>query len=190
MTVGRVVSHVARVVELIVEITGARNNYFPGQCPYSYSFVGPSRAWQWVRVGCHSFKMSRRGLIPVVLAVGFGVANGRPRNKKNIVRRLTYSHRLRYIQPCVSRFTGRETQTREVSLLCLTQAKMLTKPHLELSRPPTLDRALLKFLLVAKGESASTADPGSVGKNMTSECVENGDKSRSKTRWPFGRQGN
>jgi hypothetical protein len=42
----------------------------------------------------------------------------------------------------------------------------------------------------AESESASTADPGSVGKNVTSECVENGDKSRSKTRWPFGRQSN
>jgi len=42
----------------------------------------------------------------------------------------------------------------------------------------------------AKSESASTTDPGSVGENVTSERVENGDKSRSKTWWPFGRQSN
>jgi hypothetical protein len=88
----------------------------------------------------------------VVLAVGFGVANGRPRNRKNIARRLICSHRLRHIQSCVSRFTSREAQTTGVSILYLTQAKVLTKPHLELSRLPTLDRALLRFLLVAKME--------------------------------------
>jgi hypothetical protein len=88
----------------------------------------------------------------VVLAVGFGVANGRPRNRKNIARRLICSHRLRYIQSCVSRFTSREAQTTGVSILYLTQAKVLTKPHLELLRLPTLDRALLRFLLVAKME--------------------------------------
>jgi hypothetical protein len=88
----------------------------------------------------------------VALAVGFGVANGRPRNRKNIARRLTHSHRLRYIQPCASRFTSREAQTTGVSFLRLTQAKVLTKSHLELLRPPTLDRALLRFLLVAKVE--------------------------------------
>ena len=42
----------------------------------------------------------------------------------------------------------------------------------------------------AESESASTTDPGSVGENVTSERVENGDKSRSKTWWPFGRQSN
>ena len=42
----------------------------------------------------------------------------------------------------------------------------------------------------AESESASTTDPGSVGKNVTSERVENGDKSRSNTWWPFGRQSN
>ena len=40
----------------------------------------------------------------------------------------------------------------------------------------------------AKSESASTTDSGSAGENVTSERIENGDKSRSKTWWPFGRQ--
>jgi hypothetical protein len=38
----------------------------------------------------------------------------------------------------------------------------------------------------AESESALTADPGSVGENVTSER----DKSPSKTWWPFGRQSN
>jgi hypothetical protein len=89
----------------------------------------------------------------VVLAVGFGIANGRPRNKKNIVRSLTRSHRLRYIQSCFSRVTNREAQTTGVSCsYVLTQAKMLMKSRLELLRPPTLDPALLRFLSVAKAK--------------------------------------
>src|SRR3954453_19762381 len=96
--------------------------------------------------------MSRRGLIPVLLVVGLGVANGMPRNRNDITRRLTCGHRLRYIQPCVSRFTSREAQTTGVSVVRLSQANILMKLHPELSRPQTLDRALLRFLLVAKVE--------------------------------------
>lgn len=42
----------------------------------------------------------------------------------------------------------------------------------------------------AKSESASTTEPGSIGENVASERVENSDKSRPKTWWPFGRQSN
>jgi len=42
----------------------------------------------------------------------------------------------------------------------------------------------------AESESASTTDPGGASENVTSQRVENGDKSRSKAWWPFGRQSN
>lgn len=133
-------------------------------------------------------------LIPVALAVGFGVANGRPRNRKNIARRLTGSHRLCYIQSCISRFTSREAQKTGVSVLCLTQGKGANEATYRALEATDLGPSIIEVPISGKdgaeSESAPATDPGSVGENMTSERIENDDKSRSKTWWPFGRQSN
>ena len=130
----------------------------------------------------------------MVLAVGFGVANGRPRNRKNIGRRLTCSNRLRYIQSGISRFTSREAQKTGVSVLCLTQSKGANEATSRALEAANLGPSIIEVPISGKdgaeSESAPASDSGSVGENMTSERTENDDKSRSKTWWPFGRQSN